>query len=206
MPFTSARSGARGFGDTGRLRRRQHLGAAEMVDQREQVGGRQHLDPPSPRRLAPLARRADQPQIQRRGTDRRRQHAGDRIQSAIERQFAKGGVAVQVLTWHHLHCRQHGQRDGQVEMAAFLQQVRRRQIDQHPSRRQGEADGGERGAHPLACLAYRLVRQSDQQQRRRPPGDLHLHFHRHRLDAGEGEGAHPGDRGGGERRGQGAMA
>ena len=39
-----------------------------------------------------------------------------------------------------------------------------------------------------------------------PPGDLHLHLHRHRLDAGEGEGAHPGDRGGGERRGQGAMA
>ena len=68
----------------------QHLGAAEMVDQRQQVGRREHLDPAGPGRLAALRWRADQPELARRGADRRGQHAGHRVERAVQRQFARG--------------------------------------------------------------------------------------------------------------------
>ena len=89
---------------------------------------------------------------------------GHRVQSAVQRQLAECRVAVQVLARHHLHRRQHAQRDRQVEVAAFLQQVGRRQVDQHPPRRQRQAHGAEGRTHPLARLAHRLVGQPDQQQ------------------------------------------
>jgi hypothetical protein len=197
---------ARRFGKAGGFRRRQHLGAAEMVDQRKQVGGRQHIDPARPCHLAALARRADQPEIQRRGADRRGQHARHRVQCAIQRQFAECRVTAQVLARHHLHRRQHRQGDRQVEVAALLQQIRRRQVDQHPPRRQRQADGAERRTHPFARLAHRLVGQADQQQGGCAARDLHLHLDRHRLDAGEGERAHAGDGGGGKQCGQNTAA
>ncbi len=91
-------------------------------------------------------------------------------------------------------------------MAALLQQIGRREIDQHPARRQREAHRGERRADPLARLAHRLVGQADDQEGGQPAGDLHLHFDRHRLDAREGEGADAGDRGGLDRDVQGRPA
>ena len=60
-------------------------------------------------------------------------------------------------------------------------------------RRQRQAHGGQRGAHPLARLADRLVGQADDQEGGHAGGDLHLHLDRHGLDAGEGEGLHAGD-------------
>ena len=46
-------------------------------------------------------------------------------------------------------------------MAALLQQIGRRQVDQNAARRQRQAHGAERRAHPFAGLAHRLVRQPD---------------------------------------------
>ena len=49
-------------------------------------------------------------------------------------------------------------------MAALLQQVGRREVDQHAARRQCQAHGAERGPHPFARLADRLVGQADDQE------------------------------------------
>ena len=184
---------ARQLGHAGGVGRGEHLGAAEMVDQAEQVGRRQHLDAAGPGGLAALGGRADQPERARRRGDRRRQHPGHRVQRAVQREFAEGGEFPDFLAGQHVHGGQHGERDRQVEMAAFLQQVGRGEVDQHPFWRQREAHGGQGGAHPLARLAHRLVRQADHQEGGNARGYLHLHFHRHRLDAGEGEGLHAGD-------------
>ncbi len=141
----------------------------------------------------PCAAGTDQPEIGAGRSDGGGQHAGDRVQPAIEREFAQRGVLGQVVVADDVHCGQHGQGDRQVEMAAFLQQVGRREIDQHPARRQRQAHRGEGGAHPLARLAHRLVGQAHDQKSGQAGGDLHLHLHRHRLDAGEGEALDAGD-------------
>ena len=159
-----------------------------MVDQGEQVGRRQHVDAAGPGRLAALRGRADQAEPARRGGDGGGQHAGDRVQRAVEGKFAEGGEFGDLFARQHLHGGQHGERDRQVEMAAFLQQVGGGEVDQHAPRRQREAHGGERGAHPLAGLGDGLVGQADDQEGGQAGGDLHLHLDRHGLDAGEGEG------------------
>ncbi len=86
-------------------------------------------------------------------------------------------------------------------MAALLEEVGGREIDDHPLGRQRETHGGEGGAHPLARLADRLVGQADDQEGREPRRDLHLDLDRHRLDPGKREGgdardAHRGRNGG----------
>ena len=177
----------RGHRDAARLRRAQHLRAAEMVDQAEQVGGGQDGDAPGPSRLAALARRADQAEVGAAGRHRRRQHAGYRVQPAIQRQLAERREVGQVVVRQHPHGGQHGQRYGQVEMAALLQQVGGRQIDQHAAGRQRQAHGGERRAHPFARLADRLVRQADHQEGGQARGYLDLHLDRDGLDARIGE-------------------
>jgi hypothetical protein len=48
-----------------------------------------------PRRLAPAGRGADQPFVARIGADRRRQHAGDRRDRAIEPEFAEHRKTVE---------------------------------------------------------------------------------------------------------------
>ena len=91
------------LGHAGGGGRRQHLGAAEMVDQAQQVGRRQDVDPAGPGGLAALAGRDRSGRVARRGGDRRRQHAGDRVQRAIQRQFAQRGVAGDLLARQDVH-------------------------------------------------------------------------------------------------------
>ena len=164
-----------------------------MVDQAEQVGRGEHLDPPGPGRLAALRAGTDQAEVPPRGADRRRQHAGHRVERAVQRQLAQGGIAGDLLARQHVHRGQHAERDRQVEMAAFFQQVGRGEVHQHAARRQREAHRAQRRTHPLARLAHRLVGQADHQEYRQAGGDLHLHLDRHGLDAGEGEGLDAGD-------------
>ncbi len=78
-------------------------------------------------------------------------------------------------------------------MAALLQQIGRREVHQHATRRQCQAHRTERGADPFARLADRLVGQADHQEVGQAGGDLHLHLDPHGLDAGEGEGLDAGD-------------
>ena len=80
------------------------------------------------------------------------------------------------------------ERDGQVEMAAFLQQVGGGEIDGDAARRQRQADGDERGAHPFPALAHRLVRQADHGEAGHAAhAELHLGIHLQAIDALEGD-------------------
>ncbi len=187
---------ARHHRQSGRVGRGQHLIAAKVIDKREQVGCGQHLDLSGPGRLPALAGGADQSEIARRSADRGRQHAGDGVQSSIEMQLAQRCVTLHLVARQHVHRGQHAERDRQVVVAAFLQEVGRREIDEEPARRQRETHCGQGRAHPFPRLAHRLVRQADDEKGGQPSGDLHLHFHRHRLDPREGEGADARDRGG----------
>ena len=148
-----------------RLRRGQHLGAAEMVDQRQQVGRRQHLDPPGPGRLAALAGRADQPQVAGRGADRRRQHAGDRVERAVQRQVrpARRSRPSPRAAAHPSP----PARASAIGRSKWLPSFSRSAGARLISTRFGGSDRpmrGQRGAHPFAALAHRLVGQADQQE------------------------------------------
>lgn len=91
-----------------RPKRRQHLAALEVVDQRQQAARREDVDALGLGCLAALGRRADEAEPAGEGVDRRRHHAGDRRDAAVQRQLAG--------------------RDRQVEVAGLLLQVGRRQV------------------------------------------------------------------------------
>ena len=171
----------------------QQLAAGEMVDQGGQVGGGQDLHRAGPGGFGALGARADQAKLPRPGADRGRQHARHRRQRAIQRQFAKRREFRDGVARDDLHRSEHAERDGQVEMAAFLQQVGGGEVHDHPLRRQGQADGGQRRADAFLALGHRLVRQADDEEGGQPLGQLHLDLDGDGLDAGEGEGRDAGD-------------
>jgi len=74
--------------------------------------------------------------------------------------------------------RHQAERDRQVEMAALLRQVGRRQIDRDAPAGQGQAGGDQRRTHPLLGLVHRLVRQADNVEHDIAGQDMHLHVHR----------------------------
>ncbi len=169
------------------LRLAQHLGATKMVQHLNEMPRCQHLDAAGPGRLRPLRRRADQPQFALRGAQRRRQHPRHRQNRAIERQFPKCRELAEFLPRDQPHRREHGERDGQVIMAALLGEIGRREVHHQPPRRQREAERGQRRAHPLPAFANRLIRHADNDEGGQTGGELHLHLHRHGGNPGECE-------------------
>ena len=172
----------------GGLRRGQHLGAAEMVDQRQQVGGRQHLDAPGPGRLAALARRADQardPASRRRSPPAARRRPGSACRPATVRRAprsrqtsSRGTTSIAAST------------PSAIGRSKWLPSFSRSAGARLISTRRGGS------ARPMAASAARTrSRASPTALSGRPTssragsaaGDLHLHLDRHRLDAGEGE-------------------
>jgi len=73
-------------------------------------------------------------------------------------------------------------------MAAFLGQVGGREIDGDAARRQREAGGDQRGAHPFLGFGHGLVGQADNVECGQAGRDLHLHVDGTGLDALEGNG------------------
>ena len=128
-------------------------------------------------------RRADQAFAARIGADRRRQHARDRRDRAVEAEFAEHGEARQRVGRDGADRRHQAERDRQVVVAAFLRQVGGREIDGDAARRQRQAGGDQRGAHPLARFGHRLVGQADDVEGRQARRDLHLDVDRAGLDA-----------------------
>ena len=164
-----------------------------MVDGGEEVGDGEDFDAPGPGGFSPLGRRADEAEVSRAGGDGGGEDAGDLVDRAVQRQFAEGGVSGKFVARQDVHGGEHGQRDREVEVAAFFQQVGRGEVDQHPFGREGEAHGGEGGANAFAGLADGLVRQADDEEGGDAGCDLHLHLHRDGVDAAEGEAADAGD-------------
>ena len=127
--------------------------------------------------------------------DRRRQHTGDAGDGAVEAEFAQRREARQLVRRQYAHGAEHGERDRQIEMAAFLQDVGRRQVDDDALGRQPQADGAERAAHALAAFADGLVWQADDDDADGARQDLHLHVDLQHLDALEGHRLDPRDHG-----------
>ena len=172
-----------------RHRRAQHLAAVAVVDQGEQARGRQDLDVAAePGGLAAARRRADQAEAVARGRERCRQDAAHRADRAIERQLAQRQIAPRRIRRDRTDRDQHRERDRQVEVAALLEQVGRRQVDGDPPGRQADAQSTERAAHALAQFADRLVGQADDRERGQAGADLHLDVDRLDVDAGERDG------------------
>jgi hypothetical protein len=130
----------------------------------------------------PQAWRADQAAVVRGGKKPGDQHPCDRCHRAVERQFAECGVGREFVGRQRLHRHQQGECDRQVEVAAFLQHIGRRQIDRDPLWRQGEAKRIQRRAHPFARFGDRLVGQADDGKGRQPGSDRHLGFDLDDLD------------------------
>jgi hypothetical protein len=71
-------------------------------------------------------------------------------------------------------------------VVALLGQVTGSEVGDHPPGRQRQTKAGEGGAHPLARLAHRLVRQAHDHEGRRSGDLLHLHLHPAGFDPFEG--------------------
>ena len=146
--------------------------------------------------MSPLAQAASGPEAagqmsprpSRIGGDRRRQHAGDRRDGAVQRQFAQRHEIAELVAGHRADRRHQGERDGQVVMAAFLGEIGGREIDDDALGRQRQAGGMQGAAHPFAALGHRLVGQADDDEARQAGHDLHLDIDGNRLDALKGHG------------------
>ena len=78
---------------------------------------------------------------------------------------------------------QNPQGDWQIKAPAFLGQVGRCQIDRHVAGREIEAAVDQRGAHPMARLAYLRFRQSDDGKAGQAIGQMHFNTHQRRVKA-----------------------
>ncbi len=78
-------------------------------------------------------------------------------------------------------------------MAAFLQEIGRREIDGDALGRQRQTHGGEGGAHALAQFGDGLVGQTHDHEGGEARGDGHLGLDFERLDAQKGDGPDPRD-------------
>ncbi len=124
-----------------------------------------------------------------------RQHAGDRGDRPIQRQFAQHEVGGEHVAGNGPDRRHDAERDRQVVVAAFLWQVGRRQVDRDALGRHGEAGGEQGGADAFARLADRLVPKADDGEDDVAARDLHLHIDGSRLDPLERDRRHPHNHG-----------
>ncbi len=161
----------------------QELRALEVVDQRQDVQGRQNVDIPGPRGLRALRGGADQPLISRRCVDRGRQNAVGGRECPVQRDFAESGVFLEPIALNDPHGREKPERNGQVVMAALLGEIRRRQVHGDPSRGQRQPERLQRGADALAGFADGLVGQTDDGEGGEPCAHLHLDIDVHDVHA-----------------------
>ncbi len=140
-----------------------------------------------PRRLGAAGGGTDQPLAHGVGADgggQRARHGADR---AVERQLADRRVTGDGVGRHRLHRHHHGEQDRQVELAALLRQVGRRQVHRHVLVGKAETDGVQRVAHPLGALGHGLVGQPDDDEGVPARRDAHLHLDGAGLDADKRE-------------------
>ena len=113
---------------------------------------------------------------------------GHRRDGAVEREFAERDEIGELVARQRAERRHQPERDRQVVVAALLGQVGRREVDDDPPRRQGQAGGMERRLDPVAALGHRLVGQADDAEIGVARRDLHLDVDRNGLDPLEGDG------------------
>jgi hypothetical protein len=83
--------------------------------------------------------------------------------------------------------RHHAERNRQVVMGALLGKVGGREVHGDALRREREAGGNQRRAHPFSGFRHLLVGQADDREDDVAGRKLHLHVHGTRLDAFESD-------------------
>ena len=139
-----------GFEDFGLLPR-QHLRAFEMIGELNERGGGDDFDfRARPSGFKSAARRTDQAFAAGIGADRRRQHAGDRRDGAVEAKLAQNGKSRQRVVRDGSDRYHEPERNRQVVVVAFLRKVGRREVDGDAPSGQREPRSNQSGAHALA--------------------------------------------------------
>ena len=101
-------------------------------------------------------------------------HARDRTHRAVEPQLAHRRPALDASGGKLVVGGQQRQRDGQVEAAADLAHVGRREVDGDPFRGPGATGREQGGAHAVARLTAGRVGQPDDGEARQPGRGVHL--------------------------------
>ena len=141
-----------------------------------QIGGGDDLCLAHPCGLRPRPRGAEQAAVLGGGGHGGGQGADHGHQRPVERKLPQGHYILGNVIRQDIQRREQRQRDGQVEMAAFLGQVGGGEIDGDAFGRQRDGQGAERRAHPVAGFRDGLVRQSDDRKAWQPGGDRALHL------------------------------
>ena len=128
-----------------------------------------------------------------------RERATDRLDLAVEREFADDGVRSDDAIFHDARGGEDTEGDRQVERRALLPDVGGRQVHGDPVQGEGEAGVADRGAHALAALAHGGVWQAHRGEGRQAARDVDLDadersLHSHKRSR-EHTGQHGVDRG-----------
>ena len=161
-----------------------------MVDDRQQARSGNDFDLAGPGSLGAASLWANDATTPAGSCEGCKQDAGDTRQRSVERQLPQSRVKAELFYRERVHGRQQTQCDWQVEVAAFLGNVRRSEVDGDPFGRQRQAERAKRRAHPLAGFGNRLIRQPDHSKGRQPGRDRHLSLDLDDLDPVKGHRAY----------------
>jgi hypothetical protein len=146
------------IGSDTRLGAGHHLCSFDVVYNLDQVLGRQDVHICScPGGFGTRGFRTDEAKIASARCNCCRKRTRNTKDGTIKCQFAHDQIARQEIVWDDTEGRKQGQGDGQIEMAAFLGQIRRRKIDHDSFAWQCEANGVQGRAHSLAAFGHCLV-------------------------------------------------
>ena len=135
--------------------------------------------------LRRVAGRQDKSPSRGAGLQRHGERAAHLAHLAGKRKLARKLVPCERLGRQLPARREHPERDGQVEAARILGQIRRRQIDGDSAGRKLEPGVIQRRTHAVLGLAYLGVRQADDVERRQPGSEMNLDRHFGRVDSGQ---------------------
>ncbi len=167
---------------------RQNLRAFHVIENLDDGLRRQYVDViASPGRFRPAGLGADEAKAPGIGGNGRRERARDGAQGTIEAHLANHQIAVEEILRQDAQGCEHGQRDRQVIVAAFLRQVGGREVDGKSLARQRQAHGEECRPHALAAFHDRLVGKSDDVELHLARQELRLDIDGHSLDALKGD-------------------
>ncbi len=109
-------------------------------------------------------------------------------QAPIESELADCGVASEGVGWDLPRCREHGERDRQVESRPLLAKVGGREVDGDPPQWPLELRRGNATPNPLLCLLTGPVGQTDNRKARQAVLKVRLDFDPAWVEADESVG------------------
>jgi hypothetical protein len=171
-------------------RRRERRLPLQMRAHLEQGGRGQHPHTGNQSAFGRALRRQHEAASRVARAARHGERTAHRAQLARERELARELVRIELRGGQLTGRSEDAERDRQVEAAAFLRQLGRREIDRDPPRRELEAAVRERSAHAFAAFLHLRLREPDDGEAGEPGPDVHLDVDRGGVEPGERPAAH----------------